>query len=125
MVRAREPIEWNDFIVKYTANLKTSADINQGMPESATECWLDDVESQGAKILGETLDQIVDFPSLLANKFNQKACSTSEFKRSEELNYDELWEEVSFAGGPHSRWLGSFNRSSSAFFGRTRAGKIY
>tara|TARA_R110002072_G_scaffold48107_6_gene131615 strand:- start:3325 stop:10926 length:7602 start_codon:yes stop_codon:yes gene_type:complete len=90
-VSAREPIEWNEFIVKYTVDLVDAAAIDKGMP--TLDCEVLD-ESKAAKILGETLSDIFDFPSALADKFNKMACSGTPYERSEDVNYSELWAEV-------------------------------
>jgi len=90
-VAAREPIEWNEFIIKYTVDLIDAAAIDKGMP--TMDCEVLD-ESKASQILGETLNDIFDFPSALANKFNKMACSGTDYERSEKADYDELKKAV-------------------------------
>ena len=92
-VRAREPMEWNEFIVKYTVDIKSAAAIDEGMPESGWECLADDWQSSGEAILESTLGDIVSLPGLAADKFNKAMCSNEDFKYSD-ADYGELWKGV-------------------------------
>ena len=95
-VKAREPMEWNDFIIKYTVDLPTAASISEGMP--TIECEVFGDESVGAAILSDTLDGILDLPSALADKYNKAACSDKDYVRSGDVNYAALWDDVKKRG---------------------------
>ena len=74
-VNARTPLEWNDFIVKYTINLKSLSDIEEDLEISGASCWQDEHQASLNDLLGGILDDIVDLPSALADKWNKKMCS--------------------------------------------------
>ena len=89
--------------------------IDGGMPESASECFVDDLESIGSKILSETLDDIVDLPTAILDKWNKKACSTTDYERNDEVNYAEMWSDIKAA---------ALERGMEDFFAGDAAGEI-
>ena len=89
-VRAREPLGWYEFITKYTADLKSISALSEGMPDSAFECFLEDEAAGLDQVLQGTLDDIVELPWALANKFNKALCSDTKFKYAGEQDYDQL-----------------------------------
>jgi hypothetical protein len=74
-VNSRTPLEWNDFIVKYTINLKSLSDIEEDLDTTAASCWQDEHQSSLNDLFGGMLDDIVDLPSAFADKWNKKMCS--------------------------------------------------
>jgi hypothetical protein len=79
-VRAREPMEWYEFITKYTADLKSVSALSEGMPDSAFECVLEDEAAGLDQVLQGTLDDIIESPFAFADKFNKALCSNTRFK---------------------------------------------
>ena len=114
-VNARQPLGWNEFIIKYTVDLKNSLAIDEGMPESASECFIDGLESVGSKILSETLNDIVDLPTAILDKWNRKACSITDYKRNDDVDYAEMWSDIKTA---------ALERGMEDFFAGDAAGEM-
>ena len=112
-VTARVPMEWNDFVLKYTVGISNAAAIDEGMPESANACWADEMSDVASGALADILNGIVDFPTALANNINKTACSSKEFKASD-TPWKDSWNDFKDKSG--DAWTEGLSQGTKDFF---------
>ena len=112
-VTARVPMEWNDFVLKYTVGISNAAAIDEGMPESANACWADEMSDIASGALADVLNGIVDFPTALANNINKAACSSEEFKPSD-TPWKDSWNDFRDKSG--DAWTDGLSQGTKDFF---------
>lgn len=80
-VSAREPLSWNDFILKYTVDLKNTNELSEGLPDSALYCLAESLVGPFDDLLKEISLDVLDLPQAYADKINKMLCSGDKYDR--------------------------------------------
>ena len=95
-VTARVPLEYDEFIKKYTIGLTSSDAWALSLDStSATSCWGDEMNSIASAATGEVVEGILDFPSALADLINKKACGSDPMSWEDGKDWKAFREELS------------------------------